>query len=166
MHYRSVVHLQVLAAVATLAAAFAWALQSTPVLLPEARVDAVAAQAQWLAIPLLVAVFLVMLKRGRSEDLIQGAASAGTPGILGSLLTNTLEQTVLAVLALSAFVVVSPPDLGAVVQVFVALFCAGRLLFFAGYAANPLWRFYGFSLNFYASVFLLALAWWFSLRGP
>lgn len=45
------------------------------------------------------------------------------------------------------------------------LFCAGRLFFFVGYALNPMWRFYGFSLNFYSSVFLLGLAWWFTISA-
>lgn len=116
--------------------------------------------------PLAVAVLTVMLQRGRSSDLIKGSAgSSSHAGIPSALLTNTTEQTFLAVLSLLAFTAAAPQDLGALVQVFVGLFCAGRLFFFVGYALNPMWRFYGFSLNFYSSVFLLGLAWWFTISA-
>lgn len=146
-----------------MAAVFAWALRQHDVVIASSEMEALAKQAKWLAMPLAVAIFWVMLKRGRSSELIKGASEAATPKLQAALLTNTVEQTLFAILSLLAFTAASPADLGAVVEVFVRLFCVGRLLFFVGYAIHPMWRFYGFSLNFYASVILLALAWWFSL---
>jgi len=166
VHYRTVVHLQVLAAIATIVAAYALAARMKPVEFPAVRGEALLGQAKWLAIPLVTAIFLVMLKRGRSAELIKGAAANRTaPGLQEALLGNTVEQTCLAVLSMAAFAAAAPQDLGLLLQVSVAIFCTGRALFFGGYAINPMWRFYGFSLNFYSSVILLALAWWFSARA-
>lgn len=166
MHYRNFVHLQVAAAIATIAVTLFLALRAPALPLATARADVFLQQAIWLALPLATFIFLVMLKRGRSADLILGIASKQSlNGLEASALTNTVEQTLLAVLALAAFISTCPNSAGAVIDAFVWIFLLGRVLFYAGYRLRPMWRFFGFSLNFYSSLALIALAAYFKFAA-
>jgi uncharacterized membrane protein YecN with MAPEG domain len=74
-----------------------------------------------------------------------------------AILQNTLEQTVLAVpvhLALAALFARPMPLIFALA----ALFCVGRLLFWAGYAHGAPGRAFGFALTFYPTAFSLLMA--------
>ncbi|WP_146039633.1 MULTISPECIES: hypothetical protein [unclassified Variovorax] len=93
-----------------------------PVYMPTARADVIRDLAGWFAIPVLGAMGLAKL----------GVRNAGR------LLQNTLTQTLLALLALAAFVSTAPAQLGAVPAAFMVLFLAGRLAFFVGHAQGPL----------------------------
>jgi hypothetical protein len=141
VHFRTFVHLQVAAAIVTIALAFAASLAAAPASLPASRAEVLLGQAKWLGLPLAIAVFLVMLQRARSADLILGF------------------------LGLAAFISACPSNAVAAVDAFSLLFLIGRALFFFAYSANPMWRFYGFSLSFYPSCLFLVLGWWFALRG-
>jgi hypothetical protein len=166
VHFRTFVHLQVAAAIVTIALAFAASLAAAPASLPASRAEVLLGQAKWLGLPLAIAVFLVMLQRARSADLILGFL--GKPHLSGlppAFLQNTVEQTLLAILGLAAFISACPSNAVAAVDAFSLLFLIGRALFFFAYSANPMWRFYGFSLSFYPSCLFLVLGWWFALRG-
>lgn len=68
-----------------------------------------------------------------------------------AVLQNTLEQAVLAVLAHLA-VAASFPRCGWTITALVALFVAGRLLFWRGYRHGARHRALGFGLSFYPSI--------------
>jgi len=121
--------------------------------------------ARLLALPLAIAVLLAMIERGRSSDLIMGAASRSTSStLIAAILRNTVEQTLLACLALVAFLGASPFYPAEIGKAFAWLFFVGRVAFMLGYCLDPMWRFYGFSINFYSSVLLLGAAWFFAHR--
>ncbi len=163
MNYRLFVHIQVAMALLTIALSLVWSHSAIAEPLPSTRGEVLLQQSIWLALPLLFALFLVMLKRGRSADLILGFASRESAnGLETAVLGNTIEQTLLAGLALAAFVASCPSTERSTVHAFIVLFLSGRLFFYLGYRLNPMWRIYGFSLNFYSSVALIALAAYFS----
>jgi hypothetical protein len=132
--------------------------------LPSGPTDLGARLSTWLACDLAAAVWLAVavgrLARHRffSDDDIDGALSAGTvrARVLQSLVQNTLEQTVLAVVAYGAWLLVPRPDTPiATAWIAVACFSAGRLLFLAGYLRGAAARSLGFALTFYPTVGLL-----------
>jgi hypothetical protein len=132
--------------------------------LPSGPSDVPARLSAWLACDLAVALWLAMavgrLARHRffSDDDIDGALSPGTvrANILQSLVQNTLEQTVLAVVAYGAWLLVPRPDAPiAVAWIAVGCFSVGRLLFFLGYGRGAAARAMGFALTFYPTVGLL-----------
>lgn len=108
----------------------------------------------WLA----VAVGRLARHRFFSDADIDAALHAGTPmaAVLQSLVQNTLEQTVLAVVAYGAWLLVPRPDAPiATTWIAVACFSLGRLLFFLGYARGAAARSFGFALTFYPTLGLL-----------
>jgi hypothetical protein len=111
-----------------------------------------------------VAGFCLLLSVGRlaghrfftPEDIDGGGMSGNTPraALLQALIQNTLEQTVLAIIAWGAWLWLGPPDRGGLVIVFALAFAVGRLLFFAGYSRGAPFRALGFTLCFYPTVAL------------
>lgn len=91
------------------------------------------------------------------EDIDGGGLSAGTERakILQSLLQNTLEQTVLAVLVYFAWANVMPSTWLSVVPLAASAFALGRILFFVGYQQGAPSRAVGFTLAFYPSLIML-----------
>ena len=126
--------------------------------------------AQWLrcdaviSIWLLIAVARLAHHRFVSTGDIDGALGEDShrARVLQALVQNTLEQTVLAVVAYGAWLLIADPMLPtATVWASVACFCVGRLLFFAGYGRGAPARALGFVLTFYPTVglILVRLAW-------
>ena len=93
------------------------------------------------------------LRFGSPEDI--GAGTASTAGrsvrIARAILGNTGEQAGLAVFA-HVLVAVTLEAYALVVPVLAGLFCAGRLLFWAGYGRGAAARALGFGLTFYPSL--------------
>jgi hypothetical protein len=122
--------------------------------------DVEARLAAWLACDLAAAVWLAIavarLARHRffSDDDIDGALGPGTAraAVLQSLVQNTLEQTVLAVVAYGAWLLVRPAGPMSTVFIAVGCFGVGRLLFFLGYDRGAAARAFGFALTFYPTV--------------
>jgi len=165
LHYRTFVHAQVATAIATILVVLSATLHVATGEVPVDGFAVFADQARLLALPLSIAVLLAMIERGRSSDLIMGAASrSASSTLIAAVLKNTVEQTLLACLALVAFLGASPFYAAEIGKAFAWLFLAGRVAFMLGYWLNPMWRFYGFSINFYSSVLLLGAAWFFALR--
>ena len=115
----------------------------------------------------LVAIFL-MVSIGRlaqhrffnAEDIDAAvlAQSSDRARILQSLLQNTLEQTVLAIVTYFIWSLIMPEvALGAIVGAAI-LFATGRMLFFYGYETGAASRALGFSLTFYPTVLMLITA--------
>ncbi|GJD73812.1 MAPEG family protein [Methylobacterium goesingense] len=118
------------------------------------RVDLVVVA--WFA----AAIANVARLRFASPDDI-GAATAPTEGarikVARAILANTGEQAALAVFAHLA-VAAALASYAAVVPVLAGLFCAGRLLFWLGYARGAAARALGFGLTFYPSLAALVIS--------
>jgi hypothetical protein len=93
------------------------------------------------------------------EDIDGGGLTRGTTkaSILQVTLQNTLEQTVLAVLAHAAWAVVMPVEWISTVPVAALMFVVGRVLFMKGYEGGAPSRALGFALTFYPSVIMIII---------
>ena len=114
------------------------------------------------AVVACLAINIAMIARHRfftPEDIDGGGLSEGTPRVrlLQSMLQNTLEQAVLAIVVHLAWASVMPAGRQAAVPVAALLFATGRVLFWRGYARGAPSRAFGFALTFYPSLVLLAL---------
>lgn len=94
------------------------------------------------------------------EDIDGGGLSNGTEvaKIFQANLQNTLEQSVLAVLAHSIWIVSLPSESAFTIWVAVVFFVVGRIMFLAGYRKGAPARAVGFALTFYPSMLLLAIS--------
>ncbi len=131
---------------------------------PSAPAEPAALLRLWLGVCLVVAFWLVVavgrIARHRffnAGDIDGGAAASGSEHvrILQSVLQNTMEQSVLAVVAYGGWFFFAPPKWGLLPVGCAALYSLGRLLFFAGYAGGAPARALGFALTFYPSVILI-----------
>jgi uncharacterized membrane protein YecN with MAPEG domain len=88
------------------------------------------------------------------EDIDGGGLTRGseTASVLQSTLQNTLEQSVLAVLAHLAWSILMPVTWISAIPAAVLLFLCGRVLFARGYRGGAPSRALGFALTFYPSV--------------
>lgn len=116
-----------------------------------------------LAVLACLAINIGLLARHRfftPDDIDGGGLSRGTAHaqLLQATLQNTLEQVVLAVGVHLVWAASMPREAQAAVPVAVALFTAGRLLFWLGYAHGAPARSLGFSLTFYPSLTMLLIA--------
>ena len=93
------------------------------------------------------------------EDIDGSGLTSGTAEakILQSVLQNTLEQVVLAVIVHVACAVLLPIEWMAALPVAAILFALGRSLFWRGYHRGAPARALGFGLTLYPTVLLLAL---------
>lgn len=78
--------------------------------------------------------------------------------VLQAVLQNTLEQTVIAVLAHLLWTAATPAGWWAAVPAAVLLFVIGRIAFAVGYAGGAVARAFGFALTFYPTVLLTVVA--------
>jgi uncharacterized membrane protein YecN with MAPEG domain len=113
-------------------------------------------------IALWLATSIGMLARHRfftPEDIDGGGLSVGseTANVLQSTLQNTLEQSVVAVLAHLAWSILMPVSWISAIPAAVFLFVCGRVLFARGYRGGAPSRAVGFALTFYPSVLMLIL---------
>ncbi len=94
------------------------------------------------------------------EDIDGGGLAPGTAQakIHQSILQNTLEQTVLAVIVFSACAFLFPIGWLASLPMATVLFAIGRILFWRGYKHGASARALGFGLTFYPTVLLFVLA--------
>jgi len=110
------------------------------------------------ALAVLALVFCIggiARKRFFHADVIGGAAfdkPGSAVAIDKAVLQNTLEQTVLAVIAYNGLAAELPMLAPVLLPVLVSLFLIGRILFIAGYAKGAGHRALGFALTFYPTV--------------
>lgn len=118
------------------------------------------AAASLLAPALTRAYAIARLARHRlfsAEDIAGSASSKGsdTAMRLQSLIQNTLEQAVLAILAYASWCALAPSFFIPASPMAAALFLLGRVLFFAGYAHGARSRALGFAPTFYPTLALI-----------
>lgn len=92
-----------------------------------------------------------------TPDDIDGVVSSDTERAieLQTLLQNTLEQALLAIVVYCAWSIVMPAIWLSVVPIAAIFFGIGRIMFFAGYNSGAPSRSIGFTLTFYPSVVML-----------
>jgi MAPEG family len=91
------------------------------------------------------------------EDIDAGASpnTSDRARILQSILQNTLEQSLLAIVTYGAWLFLGPAPWRMLPVLCAGLFSLGRILFIVGYSFGAPYRATGFALTFYPSVFLL-----------
>jgi hypothetical protein len=118
----------------------------------------------WLACSLICGFWLmigvVRLARHRfftAEDIDGGGLNTNSPraNLLQAQLQNSLEQTVLAVIAYGAWIYFAAPDRAGLIMIFAGYFAIGRLCFLIGYPHGAPARAFGFGLTFYPSAVLI-----------
>ena len=162
---RGVVHGVVTAALITIAAFAVAVIWQPAVLVPAADLGSRIAFAMRIdvAIAAVLAVSIGALARHRfftPADIDGGGLTVGTDRAktLQAVVQNTLEQSVLAILAHLAWAATVPLGWLAVIPVAALLFVAGRVLFWRGYAHGAASRALGFGLTFYPSVLMIVVA--------
>lgn len=107
------------------------------------------------ALALVYCIGNIAKKRFFNADVIDGAAH-DKPGsavaVDKAVLQNTLEQTVLAVVAYNGLAAVAPGLAPVLLPVLVSLFLIGRAFFVAGYRKGAGGRAFGFALTFYSTL--------------
>ena len=114
-----------------------------------------------MVLAVLVAASIGRLAKHRfftAADIDGGGMSEGSERarVLQSLLQNTLEQALLAVLVWGGWALLAPASWLSVVPLAALSFALGRVLFFAGYAQGAPARALGFTLSFYPTMAMLA----------
>jgi hypothetical protein len=128
-----------------------------PTILIDDAAARLAFAAKWLLVPgfaLLIGIAMVANRRFFSQDGIDGTRAPASPGLEINLRynQNTLEQTLLVVIAWPLLALWLPaPRLG-LIPVLAVLFGAGRAAFWIGYRIAPWARAFGFALTFYPTV--------------
>ena len=134
--------------------------------------DSLRGRLSLLATALMLPGLTLMLCIGRlakhrfftPADIDGGALTEGTvtARLLQSLLQNTLEQVMLALIAYFAATLLLPFNFLSLIPAAALMFFVGRVLFFRGYTQGAPSRAYGFALTFYSTVLLMlatGLAW-------
>ena len=156
----------IIGALAVVLAGFAGAIALLPrlVTLPgelAARLALAALCAGVVALVLLVAVLMVSTgRRSSPEDIAGAAAGPPSPRLARKVafLQNTLEQTVIAAIAMPAYAAVFAGDWLAVVPVAAAFFVLGRVLFDRGHPGGAGARAFGMALTMLPGALLLLAA--------
>lgn len=124
----------------------------------------------WTYATALNGIWLMLLIGVRvAQRGINPAQRDGSPApdvIEARVLQNTLEQTVLALLASGLVMLSHAPQAATLIALHAGCFFASRLCFWLGYRLPiTALRVYGFALGFYSSVALYGYSVWFLLRA-
>lgn len=146
-------------AVAAAIVAMAWVGPLHPhVVLPlDSAGERLAFAAKWLLVPgfaLVVGVGMVANRRFFSADAMDGTRAPQSRALEINLRynQNTVEQTVMAVIAWPLLALLLPLSQLGLIPVLAVLFGAGRIAFWIGYLIAPWARAFGFALTFYPTV--------------
>jgi hypothetical protein len=110
-------------------------------------------------IPLLACILVVANWRFFDPAAIDGSRpAAGSPlDLQCRVLHNTLEQSVLAIVAHAAFAVVAPAAWLSFVPALAMWFVIARLAFWVGYLTKPRLRAFGFASTFFPTAIVLVI---------
>ena len=132
-----------------------------PFMLPAAETAARIARAlTWDTVVLAFLVFSIgRLAQHRfftPDDIDGSGLTQGTDRarVLQAILQNTLEQSVIAVLAHLAWAATMPPGWQGAIPVAVILYAIGRIAFIRGYTGGAGARAFGFAITFYPTVMM------------
>ena len=109
---------------------------------------------------LLVSIGRLAKLRFFSPDDIDGSGlTRGSENalVLQSLLQNTLEQFVVAIIVYTAWCLVMPVSVLSAIPLCSVLFALGRTLFFKGYKNGAAARAFGFAVTFYPTLVLFVI---------
>lgn len=117
----------------------------------------------WLLLPPAVLLFALATAIGNARFFTAAIDPlAGRDGrfvaVSRRVLTNTLEQSAVLVLAGWLWLEAAPGQAARWLPAIAVLFVAGRLLFYAGYLRRSLWRAPGMALTFEVNAAVLVLA--------
>jgi len=123
--------------------------------------------AKWLLVPGFALIAGIGMASGRRffvEDAIDGSRLPESRSLEINLRynSNTLEQTVLALVAWPLLALWLPADRLGLIPLLAVLFAAGRAAFWVGYLIAPWARAFGFALTFYPTV---AVYVWLAIRA-
>lgn len=142
-----------------LAFATAWTLW--PAVTPRVEVaERLAFAAELLVAPAVIVMLAVvgcfrLFDTARAEDPFANAESQAWK-VNQRVLSNTIEQAWIFVPVLLGLAVRVAPEHQKLLPMATALWCTGRLLFWAGYRLKPEWRALGFDWTMWTSVVLVA----------
>ena len=124
--------------------------------------------AQWLLVPgltLLAGVFGAS-RRGFYADAIEGTRTPSSHSLEINLRynQNTVEQTILAAIAWAGLSQKLPHDDLVFIPAMAALFFAGRVTFWIGYALHPMARTFGMTLTVVPTILAYGCLIWAYLR--
>jgi hypothetical protein len=123
--------------------------------------DRLAFALKWLLVPglALLAGIVVAARRGFIADAIEGTRSPANYALEINLRynQNTIEQTVLAIVAWTGLALALPRERLVLIPVMAGLFGLGRLTFWIGYLLHPLGRAFGMVLTALPTV--IAFGW-------
>jgi hypothetical protein len=125
--------------------------------------DRLAFAVQWQllgALVLLAMIGLIAGTRPLSLDVIDGNDRAERLAIQVRIQRNTVEQLLLMVMGTGALATLLPKEQLGTIPALVILFCVSRLVYWAGYSINPLYRTVGFVATFYPNIGALLYAAW------
>ncbi|MCG8671950.1 MAG: MAPEG family protein [Pseudomonadales bacterium] len=112
-----------------------------------------------LAIPLFLSIAILVIGRYSNEHLITGYTSSSDQlAFKKAHLQNTLEQTAVNLLPLLALSIALPAAYLKLCIIQSFAFIVGRLLFFIGYNKDPMARFTGFIVGWYAAAVSFVVA--------
>lgn len=146
-------------AIAGLAVWFAWTglLRPSVDLLVDDSAARLAFAAKWLLVPgaaLLIGIAMTANRRFFSSEAIDGTRAPESRFLEVNLRynQNTIEQTVLVVVAWPVLALFLPREQLGLIPVLAVLFGFGRIAFWIGYLIAPWARAFGFALTFYPTV--------------
>ena len=146
-------------AVAAAVVAIAWVGPLHPhIVLPlDSAGERIAFAAKWLLVPgfaLVAGLGMVANRRFFSADAMDGTRTPQSNALEINLRynKNTLEQTMLVVIAWPLLALLLPLAQFGLIPVLAVLFGAGRIAFWIGYLIAPWARAFGFALTFYPTV--------------
>ncbi len=120
--------------------------------------DRLAYAAQWYVLPVLLLIvmyFVVSAKRFNSDLGRDGSARDQGVNIHSRIMQNTHEQTTIFVLLNLALSTVLPAESLKLVPVLVVLFIVARIIYWAGYVRNPMYRTFGMIGTMYPNLVVL-----------
>lgn len=139
------------------------------IVFPEPKnLDRVTYTLSWAALyslPLIVGIHSTLFTRFNSHDYIKGYAAENQPGFNAAYLSNTVEQTLLNVLAAFSLGMVAPQSFIKLVPIQACIFLVGRMLYFASYKKNPMQRFIGFVMGYYAALLSISATLYWAVKG-
>jgi hypothetical protein len=136
-----------------------------PEISAQARTRIVLSSVGLATLPLVAGIHLMLFRRFNSPELIRGRTGSDSLTIREIYLSNTAEQSILAISAILTCGFLVPAHLLRLPLIGAILFIIGRVAYYFGYAIDPMKRFVGFVIGHYSSLALLCTGIYFGILG-